>query len=319
MALTPHSQLILSVYIVTFVMGLPANILAFYTFSVKVRSKPTPIDVFLLNLTVSDLIFLLFLPFRMVEVCQDMLWVLPYFLCPLSGFIFYSTIYISIFFLMGISVERYLGVAYPIKYKINHKPMYAIMASVFFWVISTAHCSIIYIVQYQKPGNGTQNVSICYEYFTKEQLNILLPVRFEMFVVLFCIPFLITSFCYISFIRILTTLPNISRRRKQRAIGLALGTLLVFILCFCPYNLSHVVGFVKWQSPTWRVDALLLSTFNACLDPIIFYFSSAEVQNSVRNCISGILGRIRATDLCKILYPAVYTVNGQMESSSNNL
>ncbi|KAK1155209.1 free fatty acid receptor 2-like [Acipenser oxyrinchus oxyrinchus] len=318
MALTSHNQLILSVYIVTFVTGLPANILAFYTFSMKVHHKPAPIDILLLNLTVSDLIFLLFLPFRMVEVLSGS-WVLPNFLCPLSGFIFYSTIYISTFFLMGVSVERYLGVAYPIKYKINHKPMYAIMVSVFFWVISAAHCSIVYIVQYQKPGNGTHNVSSCYEEFTKEQLNILLPVRFEMCLVLFCIPFLITSFCYISFIRILTTLPNISHRRKQRAIGLALGTLLVFILCFCPYNISHVVGFVKWESPAWRVDALLPSTFNACLDPIIFYFSSSEVQNNVRNCISGVLGRIRPINLCKRLCPAAYTVDEQTESSFNNL
>ncbi|MGH0164313.1 UNVERIFIED_CONTAM: hypothetical protein FKN15_067403 [Acipenser sinensis] len=318
MVLTSHNQLILSVYIVTFVTGLPANSLAFYTFCMKVRRKPAPIDILLLNLTISDLIFLLFLPFRMVDVLSES-WVLPNFLCPLSGFIFYSTIYISTFFLMGVSMERYLGVAYPIKYKINHKPMYAIMVSVFFWVISAAHCSIVYIVQYQKPGNGTHNVSSCYEEFTKEQLNILLPVRFEMCLVLFCIPFLITSFCYISFIRILTTLPNISHRRKQRAIGLALGTLLVFILCFCPYNISHAVGFVKWESPAWRVDSLLLSTFNACLDPIIFYFSSSEVQNSVTNCISGVLGRIRAINLCKRLCPAAYTVDEQMESSSNNL
>ncbi|XP_041091244.1 free fatty acid receptor 2-like [Polyodon spathula] len=318
MALMPQEQFILFVYIVTFVTGLPTNSLALYTFSVKVHHKPAPIDILLLNLSVSDLIFLLFLPFRMVQVSQGMHWVLPNLLCPLSNFIFYSTIYISTLFLMGVSVERYLGVAYPVHYKMNRKPMYAVYVSVFFWVISTAHCTIVYIVQYQKPGNGTQNVSSCYEEFTKEQLNILLPVRFEMFFVLFCIPFLITTFCYISFIRILLSLPNISRRRKQRAIGLALGTLLVFILCFCPYNISHVVGFVKWQSPKWRVMTLLLSTFNTCLDPIIFYFSSSEVQNSIRNCIAGVLGRIRAIGFCKRLCPAACTVNEQTESSSNN-
>ncbi|MBN3272813.1 FFAR2 protein, partial [Polyodon spathula] len=288
-------------------MGLPANILAFYTFFMKVRRKPAPIDILLLNLTISDLIFLFFLPFRMVEVCQDMLWVLPYFLCPLSSFIFYSTIYMSTFLLMGISVERYLGVAFPVKYKMNRKPIYAACVGIFFWVISTAHCSIVYIVQYQKPGNGTQNFSICYEGFTKEQLDLLLPFRFEMFIVLFCIPLLITSFCYINLIRILTSLPYINHQRKQRAIGLALGTLLVFILCFCPYNISHVVGFVKGKSPTWRVMTLLLSTFNTCLDPIIFYFSSSEVQNSVRNCVSGVLGRIQAIRFCKRLSSGVHS------------
>ncbi|KAK1155210.1 free fatty acid receptor 2-like [Acipenser oxyrinchus oxyrinchus] len=317
MALTSHNQLILSVYIVTFVTGLPTNILAFYTFCMKVRRKPAPIDILLLNLTISDLIFLLFLPFWMVEVLSGS-WVLPNFLCPLSGFIFYSTIYTSTFFLMGVSVERYFGVAYPIQYKMNRKPMYAVWVSIFFWVISTAHCTIVYIVQYQDPGNGTQNVSSCYDEFTVKQLKILLPFRFEMCLVLFCFPFLITSFCYINFIRILTTLPNISHRRKQRAIGLALGTLLVFILCFCPYNISHVVGFVKWESPAWRKDALLPSTFNACLDPIVFYFSSSEVQKSFRNCISGVLGKIQPIGSCK-RFPVASTVDEQTESSSNNL
>ncbi|XP_041081836.1 free fatty acid receptor 2-like [Polyodon spathula] len=316
MALTPHSQLILSVYIVTFVMGLPANILAFYTFSVKVRSKPTPIDVFLLNLTVSDLIFLLFLPFRMVEVCQDMLWVLPSFLCPLSNFIFYSTIYMSTFLLMGVSLERYLGVAYPIKYKMYRKAKYAVWASIVFLVVSTAHCSIVFIIQYQ---NETLNDSFCYDNFTVKQLKILLPVRLEFFFLLFCIPFLITSFCYINSIRILTSLPNISRRKKQRAIGLAVATLLVFILCFAPYNISHIVGIVKDQNPKWRMDALLSSTFNACLDPIIFYFSSNQVQNSVRKCTSGVLERIRTIGFCKRLCPLASTIDEQMESSSNNL
>ncbi|KAK1151769.1 free fatty acid receptor 2-like [Acipenser oxyrinchus oxyrinchus] len=312
MALTSHNQLILSVYIVTFVTGLPTNILAFYTFCMKVRRKPAPIDILLLNLTISDLMFLLFLPFRMVEVLSGS-WVLPNFLCPLSGFIFYSTIYTSTFFLMGVSVERYFGVAYPIQYKMNRKPMYAVWVSVFFWVISTAHCTIVYIVQYKEPGNNS-----CYDEFTGKQLKILLPFRFEMCLVLFCFPFLITSFCYINFIRILTTLPNISHRRKQRAIGLALGTLLVFILCFCPYNISHVVGFVKWESPAWRKDALLPSTLNACLDPIVFYFSSTEVQKSFRNCISGVLGKIRPIGLCKRL-PVASTVEEQTENSSNNL
>ncbi len=101
----------------------------------------------------------------------------------------------------------------------------------------------------------------------------------------------ICSFCYINFIRILSKLPNIGRRRRLRAIGLALGTLLVFVLCFGPYNVSHVVGFITKTSPAWRDQALLLSTFNACLDPIIFYFTSAAVRNTLGAMMRGIWGR----------------------------
>uniref|UniRef100_A0A8C1JPL9 Si:ch73-90p23.1 n=1 Tax=Cyprinus carpio TaxID=7962 RepID=A0A8C1JPL9_CYPCA len=275
-----------SVYGFTLITGLPSNVLAFYTFFKKVRQRSTPMDVLLLSLTISDLLFLFFLPFRMVEAA-NMKWTLPYFLCPLSGFIFYSTIYNSTFHLTAISVERYLGVAFPIKYKLKRNSRNAVIASVIFWVISMAHCSIVYIMQYHDHMNPNftdpSKRNTCYEEFSEEQLKILLPVRLELFAVLFVTPFLICCFCYIKFIHILSNLPNINAKKRYRAIGMALGTLLVFIICFMPYNVSHVVGYVGNYSPDWRVFALLTSTFNACLDPFIFYFSSSALRGTFKN------------------------------------
>ncbi|XP_074837179.1 free fatty acid receptor 2-like [Carettochelys insculpta] len=287
--------LVLSVYIFTFLTGLPSNLLAFYTFLVKVRQKPTPVDILLLNLTVSDLLLLIFLPFKMVEAASAMVWLLPPFLCPLTSFIYYSSIYISSLFLMAVSVERYLGVAFPIKYKLWRRPAYAVAASLVFWVVSSCHCSIVYIIQiFDHIPNGTtpSNKSHCYETFSTPQLQILMPFRLELFLVLFCIPFTITVFCYINFVRILVALPNIPARKKQRAVGLAVATLSNFIICFAPYNLSHVVGFIQNESPHWRVYALLLTTLNASLDPAIFYFSSTAVQRAFASCLTGLRHRL---------------------------
>ncbi|KAK2903628.1 hypothetical protein Q8A67_008341 [Cirrhinus molitorella] len=168
--------LCLTVYIVTFITGLPANILAFYTFSRKVWRKPAPIDILLLNLTISDLLFLIFLPFKMQEVANNMIWNIHYFLCPLSGFIFYMTIYNSTFFLTAVSVERYLGVAFPIQHSLWRRPIYAVFASIFIWVFSILHLSIVYIVPYYNPtGALPPSRNICYEGFTGDQLKILLP------------------------------------------------------------------------------------------------------------------------------------------------
>ncbi|XP_019948362.1 free fatty acid receptor 2 [Paralichthys olivaceus] len=300
-----HFGLCLSVYIITFVLGFPANVLAFYTFCKKVRQKPTPIDILLLNLTISDLLFLLFLPFKMQEVMNNMLWDMPYILCPLSGFVFYMTIYNSTSFLTAVSVDRYLGVAYPIHYSVKRRPAYAIAASIFFWFFSFAHLSIVVITPFIGSQNSTSATpnntrEVCYENFTKAQLNVLLPVRLELCLVLFCIPFLICSFCYINFIRILSNLQHIDRRRRLRAIGMALGTLLVFALCFGPYNVSHIVGYITWKSPNWRDKALLCSTFNACLDPLIFYFSSSAMRGNVSSVIQGFKTRLRMSTSCHV-------------------
>ncbi|XP_043116295.1 free fatty acid receptor 3 [Puntigrus tetrazona] len=288
------SNLVLGVYGFTLITGLPANVLAFYTFLQKIRQRSTPIDVLLLSLTVSDLIFLFFLPFRMVEAA-NMKWTMPYFLCPLSGFIFYSVIANSMLHLAAISVERYLGVAFPIKYKLKRNPRSAMIACVFFSVFSMAHCSIVFVMQYQNYFNPNitdpSKRNTCYAEFTQEQLKILLPFRLELSIVFFCISFLICCFCYVQCIRILSRLSTVNPKKRYRAIGMALGTLLVFVICYMPFNISHVEGFVRGNSSNWREPALLTSTLNACLDPFVFYFSSSALRKTFKKVLQGLANR----------------------------
>ncbi|XP_063168073.1 free fatty acid receptor 2-like [Candoia aspera] len=278
----------LSVYLITILIGFPTNLLALCALIQKIRNKATPNCVLLLNLTISDLCFLLFLLFKIAEQIAGR-WALPTFLCPFSGLVYFSTIYSSTLFLTAVSVERYLGVAYPIHYKLRRHSVYALIASLGLWICSFGHCSIVYITEFQRdnyslPSEYSRN--ICYDNFTEKQLQTLLPVRLELSIVLFLVPSLITCFCYFGFMRIVISSPHIRRSKKQRAVGLVAATLAVFMICFTPYNISHVIGFIEWRSPDWRDKALLPSTFNASLDPIIFYFSSSAVQRSCWNFLS---------------------------------
>lgn len=52
-----------SVYLLTFLVGLPLNLLALVVFVGKLQCCLVAVDVLLLNLTASDLLLLLFLPF----------------------------------------------------------------------------------------------------------------------------------------------------------------------------------------------------------------------------------------------------------------
>uniref|UniRef100_A0A8C7NME6 Si:ch211-231m23.4 n=1 Tax=Oncorhynchus mykiss TaxID=8022 RepID=A0A8C7NME6_ONCMY len=284
-----NCEVILSVYIITFLIGLPANILALYAFSIKIHKKPTPTDILLLNLIVSDLLFLLFLPLKMYEAASGMQWYLPEFLCSITSYTFFSTIYTSSLLLMAVSVVRYLAVAFPITYRQLSKPFYSVVSSTIIWLLTTAHCSIVFIIQHHQDLSQS-NTSVCYENFTKQQLTILLPVRLEFFVMLCLVPLMVCIFCYLRCIWILYMLPRISPGQKQKAIGMALGTLAVFLVCVFPYNFSHVLGFLTGHSPPWRYYTLLLSAFNTCLDPIIFYFSSSTFRITIKMSICKMLG-----------------------------
>ncbi|KAM9358049.1 G-protein coupled receptor 42-like [Symphorus nematophorus] len=278
------SEFILTVYIISFLIGLPANLLALYAFSVKIHCKPVLTDILLLNLTVSDLIFLITLPLKMHEAASDMKWTFPAFLCSITSFIFFSTIYTSSLLLMAVSMVRYFGVAHPFVYHQLQKPVYAVVISAVIWLISAAHCSITFVVQHH-PSLHSNNSSMCYENFTDKQLEVLLPVRLEVFLVLCLIPLIISVYCYLRCILILYSCPLISWKEKQKAIGMALGTLAVFLICVMPFNFSHLVGYLHNESPKWRHYILLLSAFNTCIDPIIFYFSSSSFHCLSENSI----------------------------------
>ncbi|XP_047196718.1 free fatty acid receptor 2-like [Hippoglossus stenolepis] len=282
-----RSKVLLSVYIITFVIGFPANLLALYAFSVKIHVKANPTDILLLNLTVSDLLFLIILPLKMYEAKSGMTWNLPDFLCTLTTFIFFSTIYTSSLLLMAVSLVRYIALAFPITYHRLNKPVYGVAMSAVMWLISLANCSIPLTLYHPSLASETpdDNAHVCFENFTKKQLDVLLPIRLEFFFVFCLVPLVICVYCYVQCILIVYSRPRISRMQKQKAIGMALGTLAVFLICVLPFNISHLVGFIEVKSPEWRYYVLLLSTFNTCIDPIIFYFSSSSFHCNSKKSI----------------------------------
>lgn len=313
------SDLVLSVDSISLVIGLPANLLALYTFVRKLKQQAMPLDVLLLSLNISDLLTLIFLPIRMKEAF-DMKWTLSYFLCPLMGYVIYTSIYNSTLLITAISVERYLGVAFPVKYKQKRNPRNGVIAAVLFWVVTMAHCSFVYIVQQYETYNHTNPESLnrdsCYTMFNDKQLKIILPFRLELFIILFCIPFIICCFCYIKLILILSQLRNFKPKKRYRAIGLAVVTFLVFIICFMPFNVSNLVSFIGWHVPPWGVYTVLPSTFNACLDPFIFYFSSSVVRKTFAQCVVGPINRLKVFCPCRLLKS--YRVKERLHNSSES-
>ncbi|KAF6077501.1 free fatty acid receptor 2 [Phyllostomus discolor] len=299
--LDSKSSWILAAYTIIFLTGLPANLLALRAFLGRVRQPhPAPVHILLLSLTLADLLLLLLLPFKITEAAYDFRWPLPEVVCALTGFVFYSSIYCSTWLLAGISIERYLGVAFPVRYKLSRRPLYGVIAALVAWIMSFGHCTIVIITQYlNSTQNATENSNFtCYENFNDTQRKFVLPVRLELFLVLFLIPMMVTIFCYWRFVWIMLTQPHVAAQRRRRAVGLAVVTLLNFLVCFGPYNVSHVVGYISNQSPTWRAEAVVLSSLNASLDPLLFYFSSSDVRRAfgkglqvLRRQGSSLLGR----------------------------
>lgn len=261
-------------FILTFILGLPANLLVLFVYVRKARKRgTTPNMVYAFNLCISNLLLLLWLPIKTMEtVLRD--WKLPQLLCPIYSFFFFSTLYGSCLFITAVTVGRYLSVAFPIIYKRYRRTRFSCFISVALWAVVVLHLGLVLVAE---KGDGfvaaEGSTLACYHYFNETQLDVLLPLRLEMAVVLFILPLVTTSFCTVRCITLIWR-TNLRPLGKRRVLTVAMTTLAVFVVCYAPYNASHIVGFVQQTSVGWRSYALLTSSFSVFLDPLVMLLLS---------------------------------------------
>ncbi|KAM9838252.1 free fatty acid receptor 3 [Aulostomus maculatus] len=275
----------LSIYSFTFLLGFPANLLVLFVYVRKARKRgATPNVVYALNLCLANLLLVAWLPVKALEtLLQD--WRLPGPVCPIYSFFLFSSLYGSCLFITAVTVGRYLSIAFPIIYKRYRCARISCFISAALWVLVLLHISIGLMAE-----GGANFVSIqddssaCYDHFNTSQLAILLPLRLEMAILLFILPLIVTSFCTLRCVSLVWR-SNLRPMGKRRVLTVALSTLAVFVVCYAPYNTSHIVGFVLEKNVEWRTYAMLTSSCNVFLEPVVMLMLSPAMSR-------GIMGRM---------------------------
>lgn len=275
----------LCVYSFTFLLGLPANLLVLFVYVRKARKRgATPNVVYALNLCLANLLLVAWLPVKALETLLRN-WMLPAPVCPIYSFFLYSSLYGSCLFITVVTVGRYLSIAFPIIYKRYRHARLSCFISAALWVLVLFHLSFGLVAE-----GGANFVSVkgdnsaCYDHFNASQLAVLLPLRLEMAIVLFFLPLIVTSFCTLRCVTLVWR-SNLPPMGKRRVLTVALSTLAVFVVCYAPYNASHIVGFVLNANVEWRTYAMLTSSCNVFLEPVVMLMLSPAVSR-------GIMGRI---------------------------
>jgi len=276
--LTVSDCVVLFVHTFTFLLGLPANLLVLFVYVRKARKRgATPNVVYALNLCLANLGFVAWLPVKFVEIVL-MDWRLPPLVCPVYSFFLYSSLYGSCLFITAVTIGRYLSIAFPIIYKRYRRARLSCFICTALWALVMLHLSISLVAEGGVYFVGIKDdVSACYDHFNASQLNVLLPLRLEMAIVLFLLPLIITSFCTLRCVTLVWR-SNLPPTGKRRVLAVALSTLAVFVVCYAPYNASHIVGFVEGISVEWRPYAMLTSSCNVFLEPVVMLMLSPAVS-----------------------------------------
>lgn len=277
----------LTVYIFTFLLGLPANLLVLFVYVRKAcKQGATPNVVYALNLCAANLALVAWLPIKAMEtLLQD--WTLPTHVCPVYSFFLYSSLYGSCLFITAVTVGRYLSIAFPIVYKRYRRARLSCFISVALWALVLLHLSISLVAEGGAHFVSTEgDTTACYDHFNTSQLDVLLPLRLEMAIVLFLLPLLVTSFCTLRCVTLVWR-SNLRPLGKRRVLTVALSTLAVFVVCYAPYNTSHLVGFALNTNVEWRSYAMLTSSFNVFLEPVVMLMLSPAASRGIIGKICG--------------------------------
>lgn len=287
MQVTVKDCVALSVHTFTFLLGLPSNLLVLFVYVRKARKRgATPNVVYALNLCVANVVLVLWLPVKALEtLLQD--WRLPPPVCPVYSFFLFSSLYGSCLFITAVTVGRYLSIAFPIVYKRYRRARISCFISAALWALVTLHLSFALVAEGGAYFVSTHDqTSSCYENFDEAQLKVLLPLRLEMAVVLFLLPLVVTSFCTLRCVTLVWR-SNLPALGKRRVLAVALSTLAVFVVCYAPYNASHIVGYVLEESVDWRPYAMLTSSCNVFLEPVVMLMLSPAVSRGIMGKICG--------------------------------
>ncbi|XP_025780837.1 proteinase-activated receptor 1 [Puma concolor] len=273
-----------SVYTGVFVVSLPLNVMAILVFILKMKIKK-PAVVYMLHLATADVLFVSVLPFKISYYFSGTDWKFGSEMCRFVTAAFYCNMYASIMLMTVISIDRFLAVVYPIQSLSWRTLGRASFTCLAIWAMAIAGVVPLLLKEQttQMPG---LNITTCHDVLNKTLLEDYYAFYFSAFsAVFFFVPLIISTICYVSIIRCLSSSAVANRSKKSRALFLSLAVFCIFIICFGPTNVLLIVHY-SFLSQDAMAEAtyfayllcVCVSSISCCIDPLIYYYASSECQ-----------------------------------------
>lgn len=288
-------RLLLAVfYSLFFAVGLVCNLFALWVF-LFMHPKRNSVRVFLINCAVADLVLLACLPFRVSYHARGDKWVLGSLMCRLVGNAFYVNMYVSIMLLGFISLDRFLKLRGKGRAKRGFGGTLCGRTRLRTWAVcgvlwGVSFLFFIFLVIKAKTKEGDSGK--CFHYKKSKGIPYLNAVVVFLFWVVF-------AMLIISYAKIAARLLQVSRDRPDlpnahkyvRTAKKSFFVLFLFTVCFGPYHAFRPVyihsqlsddlscGYERLMDSTNEL-VLLLSAFNSCLDPVMYFLLSGSVRRT---------------------------------------
>ncbi|NXS09914.1 CCR8 protein, partial [Neodrepanis coruscans] len=271
-------------YSLLFVTGLVGNVLVLWVL-IAFRKIKTMTDVYLLNLTISDLLFVFSLPF-LVQYSIVNQWTFGNAMCKIISSAYFIGFYSSVFFITIMSIDRYLAIVQSIYALQIRTAALGVVTSLVLWVIAIlASMSDLIFFQEMRVDNQLK----CIPHYPNDSNYWKTVSNFEVNVLGWLIPIAVLIFCYHG---ILKKLQKCHTQNKYKAIKLVFVVVIVFFLFWTPINIVLFLDSLRNMyiiddcQTNQRLDLAIelaeaLSFIHCCLNPVVYVFVGEKFKKHV--------------------------------------
>ncbi|XP_051730799.1 probable G-protein coupled receptor 132b [Ctenopharyngodon idella] len=306
-------------YIVVFIIGLPANLVTVYLTLHQVCRKNV-LGIYLLSLSLCDLTYLFTLPMWTVYVSRDHEWPWSSMACKVTGFVFFNNMYISIFLLCCVSIDRYVAVVYAIESRgLRQKRIAALVAFSIYMVVGLSHMPVFIM----REGEVAEKSRRCFE--PSHSSELVMAFNYARVCIGFFIPLAILIFTNRAILANVQASTGLQPHQKEKVRYLAVAVVALFLICFAPYHIILLVRAITFHFPQLREQchfekhiytpykiSLGLSTFNSAINPILYVLSSNNIRQEIRRGMASLCNRVNSSQ------HSTHSSQHNMHSSKSN-
>ncbi|XP_071814790.1 galanin receptor type 1-like [Apostichopus japonicus] len=292
----PWRQITIAVtFAIIMIVGLIGNALVIIIACKKPVAARSSTGIFILNLSLSDLLFLLFCSPFTATVLTMKYWIFGRLLCKLWNFVIQSSMLASIYTLVILSFDRYFKLVRKPSNRLGNK--WGIIIVVFIWIVAAGFSSPCLIVFDITQVNNTSKF-LCYDSLWTDPAR--QKPRYLLFVAMvgYVVPLMLLTFTYASIMKATWKVSNIGssncvkRSRKQVTVIISV-LVLAFGVSWLPHNIFNVwIALAKdkfpWTQFTFRFKVIswCLTSLHTCLNPVVYCLMSRLFRHAAKEVVT---------------------------------
>ncbi|XP_060936906.1 apelin receptor B-like [Limanda limanda] len=304
---TPSYSIIPVLYMLIFILGLSGNGVVIFTVW-RAQGKRRAADVYIGNLALADLSFVVTLPLWALYTAMGFHWPFGVALCKISNYVVMLNMYASVFCLTCMSFDRYLAIVHSLSSSQLRTRGHTRACLIGIWMLSglLATPSLLFRTTKDDPGSNSTSCAM--------DLSLVPTSRKETLWIFssalgFLLPFLAMMVCYgfigCTVIRHFNTLRR-EDQRMRRLLKIITTLVVVFAACWAPvhlvkslFALSHLdlfpvtcafLHFLLLAHPYFTCLAFL----NSCLNPFLYAFLDLHFRSQCL-CLLNLKKTLHAT------------------------